>query len=197
MRARSVDGRVHPQARRGDRGSAVLLRSDALSRLPADHERRCDGRAPPGQGRRAVETQDVPAHAGAHAQGIAFLFRYQQVSAQSNARYSTLSPASTTRPRPSASSTPSLAPPPLQTAGRHGPSIRSPAKTARSSRSCSPVSAPCTASPIATSDQSSDGLHSLSPKSQKATRFLHRPLYDRVRRPGHDRAERNRATGDH
>src|SRR5882724_10956459 len=38
------------------------------------------------------------------------------------------------------SSTPSLAPPPLQTAGQRGPSIRSPAKTARSSRSCSPVS---------------------------------------------------------
>jgi len=57
---------------------------------------------------------------------------------------------------------------PLQTAGRRGPSIRSPAKTARSSRPCSPVSTPCTASPIATSDQSSDGLHSLSPKSQKS-----------------------------
>src|SRR5216684_3119051 len=82
---------------------------------------------------------------------------------------SRLSPASTTRPRPSASSTPSLAPPPLQTAGRRGPSIRSPAKTARSSRSCSPVSTPCTASPIATSDQSSDGLHSLSPKGQKSS----------------------------
>jgi hypothetical protein len=81
----------------------------------------------------------------------------------------TLSPASTIRPPPSASSTPSLAPPPLQTAGRRGPSIRSPAKTARSSRSCSLASTPCTASPIATSDQSSDGLHSLSPKSRKSS----------------------------
>src|SRR5712691_582054 len=64
MSVRSVDESVHRKARRGDPGSAVLLRSNAVSRLPADHERCGDGRLPPGQRNRPVGAQDLPAHAG-------------------------------------------------------------------------------------------------------------------------------------
>jgi len=105
---------------------------------------------------------------GPMRKGIAFLFRYQQVSAQSNARYLDALPASTIRSRPSASLTPSLAPLSLRTAGRRGPSIRSPARTARSSPLCSLVSTLCTASPTATSERSSGELRSLSPASPKS-----------------------------
>src|SRR5258708_5277119 len=97
--------------------------------------------------------------------GIAFLFRYQQVSAQSNARYLDAL-ACVDDPTP---------------AIRELDAITRAATTpnGRTARPFNPLSredrtlfevllageyAPCTASPIATSDQSSDGLHSLSPK---------------------------------
>src|SRR6266511_1038064 len=94
-----------------------------------------------------------------------FLFRYQQVSAQSNARYLDAL-ACVDDPTPAIHELDALT---RAATTPNGRTARPFNPLSREDRTLFQVllaaSTPCTASPIATSGRSSDALHSLSPKS--------------------------------